>query len=84
METFSFTHPPLAILDNEDNIDSDAIVACVSGCEGFNRCNARDDGVSDDDFVLLLLLPSSLVVEEEGRGASRSDLGRGIPPPLPP
>ena len=84
METFSFTHPPLAILDNEDNIDSDAIVACVSGCEGFNRCNARD-GVSDDDLVLLLLLlPSSLVVDKEGRGASRSDLGRGIPPPRPP
>jgi hypothetical protein len=78
-----FTHPPLAILDNEDNIDSDAIVACVSGCEGFNRCNARD-GVSADNDLVLLLLPSSLVVEKEGRGASRSDLGRGIPPPRPP
>lgn len=51
-------------------------MACVSGCEGFNRCNVRD-GVSDD--VLFLLLPSTKVVEE-GRGASRSDLGRGIPP----
>ena len=76
-----FTHPPLAILDNEDNIDSDAIVACVSGCEGFNRCNARDGVSADDDLVSLLLLLSSSLVVEEGRGASRSDLGRGIPPP---